>query len=440
MGIKTLLRAATVVGVQWSAYLGAQTPAVGDEAPSFEAAGWLNIAKGAPEPSNRGLLGRVVMLEFWGTWCGPCVRAMPIVQGLHEKYGARGLTVLAVSYEAVDVLKPFVEKNGYAFAVGSDPAKRVVEAYGVSSWPTTFVVGKDGKVAFVGSPHGAETAIEAALGLATEPSALLTAALDALAAKDKAKTRDALGRVAEKEETPLDLRAWAVAAGGVAAEAAAAPKDFDAAATLERLAKARAAKDAPKTKAALDLLATHAPTEFDASPWARRAFGREFPLAKKELGELLAAQRFGAAVDALCLRAPAADAVAAAAADKRLREYAGRGAAAAREEGRKALMIAAFVLERREPKDNDAFWRELAVSGMRTSEDRKSVVGVLLGEGCVTKANAAFFADLRFARAFVMESLAAGKEPKTGAALQALVDKEREKTAAAVEKKHGGGP
>ena len=53
--------------------------------------------------------------------------------------------------------------------------------------------------------------------------------------------------------------------------------------------------------------------------------------------------------------------------------------------------------------------------------------------------NAAFVAALRFARSFIMEALAAGKEPKTGAALQTAVDKEREQVAKAIEKKYGGG-
>jgi peroxiredoxin len=429
----------TVIAALWTTLCAAQGPAVGDDAPSFGVAGWTNLAKGEGEPSNKNLLGKVVMIEFWGTWCGPCVRAMPIVQRLHDAHRARGLKVLAISYETTDVIKTFADKNGFTFAFGSDPAKRAVEAYGVKSWPTTIIIGRDGKVAHVGSPHDAEYAVEKELGLETDPGMILTAAYDALVSKDKAKIRDAVGRIAEKPAMELDLKEWAVKAGGVAAADSGIPSDFDACDVCDRLAQARAAKDATKSRSALDLLATHAPSEFDAAPWARRVFGKEIPIVKKEFAELLATKRYDAAIDALCLRAPPTDVVAAAAADKNLREHAGKNAANARTEGKKAVMIGLFAFGGRSPKDNDAFWKELAVNGMRMSKTRPGMDGVLLGDGCVTAGNASAFADLRFARAFVMESLAAGKAPKTGGALTAAVKEERIQVAAAVEKKYGNG-
>src|SRR5580765_3863807 len=75
----------------------AQQPNVGDAAPPLDLAGWLNVEAGK-EPKLEALKGSVVMLEFWGTWCGPCVRAMPEVQKLHDRYRDRGLVVLAISY------------------------------------------------------------------------------------------------------------------------------------------------------------------------------------------------------------------------------------------------------------------------------------------------------------------------------------------------------
>jgi hypothetical protein len=345
--------------------------------------------------------------------------------------------VLAISYESVDVIKAFAEKNSYSMTLGSDPAKRVVEAYGVKSWPTTVVVGKDGKVAYVGSPLGAEGAIEKALGLETEATTLLNAAIASMAAKNKASIRETVSRIAEKDIFEVDLKEWAKAAGGVATEDAEVPKDFDASDAFSQLVHARVAKNASKEKAQLDLLATHGTEGFDAAPWARRVLGKEFPIQRKEFVELLTSKRYQDAVDALWFRSPTPVLVAAAAKHKYLREYCGKKAAAAREEGKKAVMIATFVFPRRQPNDNDGFWRELSVNGFRTSKDGNQMTGVMVGEGIVTPGNSSAFIDQRFARSFIMEAISAGKEPKTGAQLQAAIDKEREQIRKAMERKYG---
>jgi thiol-disulfide isomerase/thioredoxin len=158
------------------------------------------------------------MLEFWGTWCGPCVQAMPHVQELHERYEERGLRVLAISYEDPEVMQPFLTQHAYTMTVGSDPTKKVVSAYGVKSWPTTYLIDPQGKIAFAGAPYDVEPAIEKALGLEANPGSLLTAVMGALQSSNKTGLQDTLARVIEKEIADFDLGAWARSAGGTRPE------------------------------------------------------------------------------------------------------------------------------------------------------------------------------------------------------------------------------
>jgi peroxiredoxin len=438
----TLTAQRTVLAFVLVAALGiCQDPTVGEDAPPFELEAWAQLAKGEKPPSSDVLKGKVVLIEFWGTWCGPCVRAMPRIQALHARFKDRGLKVLGISYETLEVTKPFCEKNGYTFTIGSDPAKKVCSIYVKNGWPTSIVLGKDGKVAHVGNPYSAEEAVEKAMGLETDPPKLLTAALEALASKDPKRIKDDLGRVADRSKLILDLRKWAADAGGKAGENPESRKDFDAQAELAKLAQAWTAKDEAKKKASLDLLARFAADQHDAVPWAKRAYGKAAPVTKAEFAELLKAQRFDDALDALYLRSPATGLTATAAADKGFKEYSAKRAADARTEAKKALMCVDYCFANRmhfTEEVNMKFWEEMNVSGMWPTPDKKGLGGVLLGDGDATPSNAAFYSDCHFARALMMESIASGKEPQL-AGLTEKIAKDREQVRKQLVKKYGTG-
>ena len=94
--------------------------------------------------------GRVVMINFWATWCGPCRQEMPHLNRLYEKYGASGFVLLSVNVDedtrnAADV----AAKLGVKFPVLWDTDKKVSRLYDLSTMPSTVLIDRDGKVRYV---------------------------------------------------------------------------------------------------------------------------------------------------------------------------------------------------------------------------------------------------------------------------------------------------
>ena len=139
------------------------TVKVGDPAPDFK----LTDLDGK-EVTLASLKGKVVLLDFWATWCGPCVAAMPTMQKLHDEYQSKGVVVLGVNTweQKPQAAKDYIAKKKYTYGCllkGDDLAK----AYGVPGIPTLVVIGKDGKV------------VEIEVGLADPSGAGLRKVLDA---------------------------------------------------------------------------------------------------------------------------------------------------------------------------------------------------------------------------------------------------------------------
>ena len=94
--------------------------------------------------------GRVVLVNFWATWCAPCVAEMPALQRLRERLAARRVEVVAVNFqENAARIAPFVERLGVSFPVVRDHDGTVRTAWSVTVFPTTFIVGPDQRIAWV---------------------------------------------------------------------------------------------------------------------------------------------------------------------------------------------------------------------------------------------------------------------------------------------------
>jgi len=123
----------------------AERPKVGDAAPPI---GLERVLQAPPDAVATwdGLRGKVVVLEFWATWCGPCVAAVPHLNELAEKYQVRGVQFIAVTDEAADVVEPFLKKKPIHSWIGLDADRSMFTAYGVTGIPHTVIVGRDGTV------------------------------------------------------------------------------------------------------------------------------------------------------------------------------------------------------------------------------------------------------------------------------------------------------
>ncbi len=94
--------------------------------------------------------GKVVYLDFWASWCGPCKESLPFMNELYERYNVKGLAVLAVNVDkSRDPALQMMSKVGAKFAVAFDPEGKVPAAYALPTMPTSFLIGKDGKVNLV---------------------------------------------------------------------------------------------------------------------------------------------------------------------------------------------------------------------------------------------------------------------------------------------------
>lgn len=131
-----------------------------------------------PSPAAHGVggqlpatKGRVVLYDFWASWCAPCRAALPSYEALYKKYHSRGLEIIAIGTDTdAAAAGKFVGKLALSFPVVADTKQAFVALVAPPTMPTSYLVGRDGRVRSVHRGfHGAKsveelsTAIEAAL-------------------------------------------------------------------------------------------------------------------------------------------------------------------------------------------------------------------------------------------------------------------------------------
>jgi len=98
----------------------------------------------------QAMKGKVLMVDFWASWCEPCKQSFPVMEELHQHYGKEGLVIIAVNVdESRPAMEAFLKKNVVSFAVLRDSSQQLVERAGVATMPTSFLIDKSGKVRFL---------------------------------------------------------------------------------------------------------------------------------------------------------------------------------------------------------------------------------------------------------------------------------------------------
>jgi peroxiredoxin len=94
----------------------------------------------------RDLKGKVVLVNFWATWCPPCRKEMPDLQALYDRYKDQGFVVVSISDEEAAKVQPFIAEQKITYPVLLDPGRKVTDLFQVEGIPKSFVYDREGKL------------------------------------------------------------------------------------------------------------------------------------------------------------------------------------------------------------------------------------------------------------------------------------------------------
>lgn len=160
---------------------------IGSSAPALDVEHWVQDGSGKFKPVTEFEKGKVYVVEFWATWCGPCIASMPHLVEIQQKYADKGVQIVSISDEDLETVEKFLEreftgstesKEGAAaedapktfrdltsaYCLTTDPDgssnKSYMEAAGQNGIPCAFIVGKDQKIEWIGHPMSMDEALE----------------------------------------------------------------------------------------------------------------------------------------------------------------------------------------------------------------------------------------------------------------------------------------
>lgn len=160
--------------------LAADLLTIGSQAPELNIEHWIQDGKGKFKPVTKFEKGKVYVVEFWATWCGPCVASMPHLAETQKKFADKGVQIISISDEELSTIDKFLDRDtrqateekpetfrdltsSYCLTTDPDRSSHVayMEAAFQAGIPTSFIVGKDGKIEWIGHPMEFDEALNA---------------------------------------------------------------------------------------------------------------------------------------------------------------------------------------------------------------------------------------------------------------------------------------
>jgi thiol-disulfide isomerase/thioredoxin len=147
---------------------------IGSDAPALDVEHWVQDGEGKFGKVTKFEKGKVYVVEFWATWCGPCIMSMPHIVDTQQKYAGKGVQIVSISDEPLETVEEFLERElppniaseskditnfkelTKSYCLTTDPdgssSKEYMAAAGQNGIPCAFIVGKDAKVEWIGHP------------------------------------------------------------------------------------------------------------------------------------------------------------------------------------------------------------------------------------------------------------------------------------------------
>ena len=120
-------------------YTGTRPPRIGSSAPDF------SVQDSDRTVALTQFRGKIVVLNFWATWCPPCVEEMPSLVEMQHRMKAKGVAVVAVSIDVDETAyRQFLKQHGVDLLTVRDPAQKTPTLYGTHGWPETFIIDRNG--------------------------------------------------------------------------------------------------------------------------------------------------------------------------------------------------------------------------------------------------------------------------------------------------------